>query len=229
MNMNKTTTTVRLKTAMLTAALALLTAGTARADANPANDSGEFTVRITPNVDLGVIVDTSGANWAGASTNLDMTSDLATDTLLDDPIAVTMTGNFTNQELTLTGAALNTWQLDTDEVDAVDQVRLYAMFGSSAWSASPVEGDFAGAQNLIKTVATRAGQPEDDEGGDTNHVYELPIAHGEYTAGSTGEVDALGPTNSLSLWLRARTPNTTTTDAQAAFTVTVTAVSGAGL
>src|SRR3989338_4678307 len=110
-----------MKTAMMTAALALTTATFAYADANPANDSGSFTVRIAPNVDLGVIVDTSGANWAGASTNLDMTSDLATDTLLDGAIDIAMAGNFGNQELTLTGVALNTWVLDTDEIDVQDQ------------------------------------------------------------------------------------------------------------
>ncbi|MBI2387703.1 MAG: hypothetical protein HYV14_17080, partial [Elusimicrobia bacterium] len=42
------------KTAMLAAALALTAAGVAYADTNPANDSASFTVRITPNVDLGV-------------------------------------------------------------------------------------------------------------------------------------------------------------------------------
>ncbi|MDP3543049.1 MAG: hypothetical protein Q8T11_11345, partial [Elusimicrobiota bacterium] len=101
----------KIKTAMTAAALALMTATFAYADANPANDSGSFTVRITPNVDLGVVVDTTGANWEGAgSTTLeDLTSDLGTDTLLDAPIGIAMAGNFANQELTLTGVALNTW------------------------------------------------------------------------------------------------------------------------
>ena len=71
------------KTLIALTAMALLTAAVAKADTNPANDSASFTVRITPNVDVGVTVDTTGANWAGASTNLDVTSDLATDTLLD--------------------------------------------------------------------------------------------------------------------------------------------------
>src|SRR3989338_809806 len=103
--MNMKTKLKTVKTAMLTAALALMTATFAYADVNPANDSGSFTVRITPNVDLGVTVDTTGSNWVGAA-NLDMTSDLATDTLLQNAIAVAMAGNFADQELTLTGASL---------------------------------------------------------------------------------------------------------------------------
>src|SRR3989338_7404097 len=167
-----------LKAALAAAGLALMTATLARADANPANDSGSFTIRITPNVDLGVVVDTSGANWIGAA-NLDMASDMATDTLLENPIGIAMAGNFANQELTLTGAALNTWQLDTDEVDAVDQMRLYALFGADpVVASSPSEATFNGVANLIKTSATRAGQAQADESGDTNHAYELTSAGG---------------------------------------------------
>jgi len=219
---------IKLKTVKMTVmatALALLTAGTAHADANPANDTGGFTVRITPNVDLGVVVDTTGANWAGASTNLDLTSDLATDTLLDAPIGIAMAGNFANQELTLTGVALNTWVLDTDELDAVDEVRLYAMFGVSPLaSGSPISANFNGAGNLIRGGANRAGQPQADEGGDTNHTYELATGNAEYA-----DVDGMNASQVRKLWLRARTPNTSSTDGQAVFTVTVTAVSGAGL
>src|SRR3989338_5641088 len=134
--MNMKTKLKTVKTAMLTAALALMTATFAYADVNPANDSGSFTVRITPNVDLGVTVDTTGSNWVGSS-NLDVTQDLGTDKLLGTPIGIAMAGNFANQELTLTGAALNTWQLDTDEVDEVDKLRLYAMFGRFGFAASP--------------------------------------------------------------------------------------------
>src|SRR6266576_2338049 len=97
----------KMKTVMLTAALGLMTAAIARADTNSANDSGSFTVRITPNVDLGVTVDTTGSAWAG-SANLDVVQDLGTDKLLTAPVGIAMAGNFNNQELTLTGAALNT-------------------------------------------------------------------------------------------------------------------------
>ena len=216
----------KLKSALIAATLALMTATVAKADANPANDSGSFTVRITPNVDLGVTVDTTGANWAGASTNLDVTSDLATDTLLEAPVKVAMAGNFSNQELTLTGVALDTWVLDTDEIDVVDQMRLYGTFGLDPFFAgTPDAVDFTAA-DLITTAAKRAGQPQADEDAltDVNHVYELPGAHAE-----SEEVDHMTVSTTRSLWLRTRTPNTTTTSGQARFTVIVTAVSGPGL
>ena len=212
-----------LTTAMLTTALALMAATAAYADSNPANDSGSFTVRITPNVDLGVTVDTTGAAWAG-SANLDVSQDLGTDKLLDVPVSIAMAGNFNNQELQLTGAALNTWTLDTDEVDNVDQLRLYAMFGNNTTPTTPAVGEITGAGNLITTVAKRAGQVQADEATDNNHVYELPQAHSEYQ-----DVDGRSASDTFKLWLRSHTPSTSSTDEQAAFTVTVTAVTGVGL
>ena len=227
--MNTKTKAKTVKAMMMTAALALLTSA-AYADTNPANDSASFTVRITPNVDLGVTVDTTGSKWVGSS-NLDVTQDLGTDKLLADgfPIGVAMAGNFNNQELTLTGAALNTWALDTNDADDVDKVRLFALFAKNASATSPIVSDFNGAANLITTTPTRAGQPQADEAGDSNHVYELPIAHAEYAGAPNGDVDGMSATATRKLWLRSSTPSTSSTDAQAAFTVTVTAVSGAGL
>jgi hypothetical protein len=218
--------TMKMKTVktILAAGLALImTAAAAHADTNPANDSGTFTVRITPNVDLGVTVDTTGSAWVG-SANLDVAQDLGTDKLMGTSIGIAMAGNLNNQELTLQGVALNTWVLDTDEIDVQDQMRLYALFGKVAGAASPLVSDFTGTQNLITTIATRAGQIQANEGGDTGHVYELPIAHGQYA-----DVDGMAATATRRLWLRSRTPATTSTDQQQAFTVIVTAVSGTGL
>ncbi len=215
------------KTTILTAALALATARGAYADTNTANDSGSFTVRITPNVDLGVTVDTTGSAWVG-STNLDVAQDLGTDKLMTTPVSIAMAGNMNNQELTLTGVNLNTWVLDTDEVDVIDQMRLYALFGRTAFVGTPIVGDFTGTANLITTVATRAGQPQVNEASDLNHTFELPTAHVEYGAGA-GDVDGMLATSTRKLWLRARTPATSSTDLQAAFTVIVTAVTGTGL
>ena len=208
---------------VMVAAMALMTATVAKADTNPANDSASFTVRITPNVDLGVTVDTTGAAWVG-SANLNVAQDLGTDKLMGTPVSIAMAGNFNNQELTLTGAALNTWVLDTDEVDVVDQMRLYAMFGNNTTPTTPLAAAFAGVGNLITTVATRAGQSQANEGGDTLHTYELSTGHSEYQ-----DVDGRSATDTFKLWLRSTTPATSSTDLQAAFTVTVTAVTGAGL
>ncbi|MBI2387865.1 MAG: hypothetical protein HYV14_17905, partial [Elusimicrobia bacterium] len=49
-------------------------------------------------------------------------------------------------------------------------------------------------------------------------------AHSEYQ-----DVDGRSASDTFKLWLRSRTPSTTSTDEQAAFTVTVTAVTGMGL
>ena len=220
--------TIQTSTIFLLIALAVAGATFAYADANPANDSASFTVRITPNVDLGVTVDTAGAAWVGSS-DLDVTQDLGTDKVLSAPVSVAMAGNFNNQELTLTGAALNTWQLDTDEADAVDQLRLYALFAKPASVTTPIVGDFAGAGNLITTAATRAGQIQANEGGDTGHVYELSTGHAEYIGSPNGDVDGMSATATKKLWLRSSTPASSSTDEQAAFTVTVTAVTGVGL
>jgi hypothetical protein len=216
---------MKLKTVMTAAmiAAATMTATLAKADSNPANDSATFTVRITPNVDLGVTVDTTGAAWAGSS-NLDVTAALATDTLLTVPVSIAMAGNFNNQELTLTGAALNTWLLDTDEIDVADQMGLYGMFGNNTSPTSPTTGEITGVTNLITPTPTRAGQIQANEGGDTGHVYELANAHSE-----AQDVDGRSASDTFKLWLRARTPSTTTDGGQMAFTVTVTAVTGAGL
>jgi hypothetical protein len=221
MNMKLKTMTAMM--VMVTAA-ALLTATVAKADSNPLNDSDVFTVRLTPNVDLGVIVDTSGSNWAGSG-NLDVTMDLGADHVLDNPVYVEMAGNFNNQELALTGANLNTWVLDTDEIDVTDQMRLYGMFGLLPFNtAQPVAADFDGTNNLITTSQKRAGQPQANEAGNTNHTFEFSTGHDEYV-----DVDGMSPADVRALWLRATTPGTSTSDLQAAFTVTVTAVTGAGL
>ena len=215
--------TTKLMTGVLAlAALALAGGGAWAADANPLNDSAVFTVRITPNVDLGVTVNTTGSKWADSGTNdLNVTQDLGTDELLSVPVGIAMAGNFNNQELTLQGAALNTWTLDTDEVDRPDQLRLYAMFGRFGYAASPTTGEITGAVNLIKTGATAVGQAISDESTDNNHVYELVQAGTEYA-----DMDGMLANATRKLWLRSRTPSVTSVAGQMAFTVTVTAVSG---
>ena len=203
------------------AAVAVLAMGTVGAwAADP--DSGNFTVRITPNVDYGLTVDTSGSRWNSAA-NLDVTLDLGTDELLAVPVKVTITGNFSNQEVTLSAAALDTWALDTDEVDVLDQMRLYAMLGRDAFVSSPAPAAFAGTGNLIVTSAGQAGQIQANEASDTGHKYELATAATEYA-----DVDTLAVGNIRRLWLRARTPGFSTVSSQQQFTVTATAVTGAG-
>lgn len=187
-------------------------------------DAGNFTVRITPNVDFGLTVDTSGSRW-NSSADLDVALNLGTDELLAVPVKVTMTGNFNNQEMTLSAAALNTWVLDTDEVDVLDQMRLYALLGRDAYVGSPIPTDFNGTTNLIVTGANQAGQAQADEATpDTGTKrYEMATGNAEYA-----NADTLAVGNIRRLWLRSRTPTNSSVATQQGFTVTVTAVSGAG-
>ncbi len=217
-----------MKTARMTSGLVLAmglvlgaVVGQAWADPNAANDTGQFTVRITPNVDLGVLVNTAGAAWAGDA-NLDTVMTLGQEKLLGTGVTVTVDGNFNKQEFQLQGAALNTWTLDTDDADAQDQLRLYGKFGTNA-GVSPVSGDFTNTTDLITAATGRAGQALADEGGDTNHKYELSTGHAQY-----GQVDDIAVGQIRRLWLKAIAPTTTSVDGQQQFTVTVTALSGTG-
>jgi len=192
------------------------------ADANPGNDSGAFTIRLLPSVDLGVVVDTTGAHWFG-SADLDAVSDMGTTQRLETGVTLTVTGNFNNQELELEAAANDTWTLASDESDAQDQLRLYAMIGADQ-STPPSAALISGAANLVTGTATRAGQPQADEGGDANHAYEFSTAQSPQYQ----DIDGMVVGTTRSLWLRVDTPPLTTSDEQQSFTITVTAVSGAG-
>ncbi len=100
------------------------------------------------------------------------------------------------------------------DLDVTQDLGTDKVLAKPASVTSPIVGDFAGAQNLIKTAATRAG---------------LSTGHAEYIGSPNGDVDGMSATATRKLWLRSRTPATSSTDEQAAFTVTVTAVTGLGL
>ena len=224
--MNETKATTRWM-AVVGAVLGLMGLGSVgawAADPVASNNSGVFTVRITPNVDLGVTVDTTGAAWT-ADTDLDVDMDLSAEKLLGTGVKLTVAGNFQNQEFQLTGAVLDTWTLDTDESVEGDKLRLYGKIGTDQNADLALTGDFTATTDLITTVATRAGQPEADEAANANHTYEFATAAGARYQ----DVDGMAVAQARRLWLRANTPNTTTVDAQQRFTVTVTAVTGAGL
>ena len=205
------------------AVLGLMSLGTAGAWAlDP--DTGVFTVRIMPNVDLGVTVDTTGAAWAGKA-DLDTDIDLNGEKLLGTGVKVTVAGNFQNQEFQLTGAALDTWALDANESVEQDKMRLYGKIGTDQGADLALTGDFTATTDLITGTPTRAGQAQNDEGGDNNHTYEFATGAGARYQ----DVDGMAVAQNRRLWLRANAPNTTTVDGQQRFTVTVTAVTGTAL
>ena len=193
-------------------------------DPVPGNNSGTFIIKITPNVDLGVTVDTTGAAWVG-DTDLYVDMDLGATKLLGTGVKLTVAGNFQNQEFQLSGAANSTWALDTTVDDEQDKVRLYAMIGADQNAELAGGAQYAGVGNLITTGASRAGQAQSDESGDLLHTYEFATGAGAEYA----DVDGLTVSTARRLWLRADTPSQTTVANEQQFTITVTAVSGAGL
>ncbi len=197
-------------------ALALLPSPTSAASA------AAVTVRLVPVVDLGVIIDTTGAAWAG-SANLDTAMDLGTEKVLGTGVKVTVVGNLNIQELELQGAPLDGWTLDTDEIDGQDQLRLYGLFAANG-AAAPASVAFNGAEHLITAAVKRAGQPQAFEAGDLNHTFELPIAHASYADVDDMQIGAI-----RRLWLRANTPSFSSQDQTQRITVTITAGSGVGL
>ncbi|TPW21303.1 MAG: hypothetical protein FD126_810 [Elusimicrobia bacterium] len=224
--MNRRTET-SLRTLLLSAlALAfsfLAVPAPAQADPNPTNDTDTFTVRLSPNVDMGVIVDTSGAAWAGFA-NLDAVLAMNAESILGTGVKLTIVGDFNIQELTLSAAALDTWTLDSDETPTNDSLRLYGLIGADQ-AAAPSSALFNGAANLVTTSAVRVGQAQANEGGDTGHTYEFSTGQ----APQYGDLDNMPVGAARRLWLRANTPLQSSTDEQQRFVLTVTAVSGAGL
>ena len=207
-------------TAALLAGLLGLGAGAAWAN-DP--DFGVFTVRIQPNVDLGVNVDTTGSAWEG-SPNLDITMNLGEQKRLDTGVKLRITGNFHKQELELQALSLNDWTLNEAETDVQNKLRLHALIGADQ-AAPPDYALFDGAVNLVKeSGVVRAGQTQADESADDNHVYEFSNGQGAVYA----DVDDMAVDEVRRLWLRSDTPTSSTYDGQQAFTITVTALSGSG-
>ena len=218
-------TTTKKKTAWVALALSLAMFGLSAKAYALDPDTGSFIIRIQPNVDLGVTVNTRDAGWT-AGGNLDLTADLGLTSILNTGVLLTVTGNFSNQELELSGVGNDSWSLDTDEAPAENQLRLYAMIGLNQ-NTAPGDTSISGSGNLVDGTVTRAGQPQAQEGlnNDVGKVYEFANAD----ATQFQDIDGMAVSTTRRLWLRADTPPTTTTDAQQTFTITVTALSGVGL
>ena len=205
------------------AVLALTVTGAYALDPEASNNSASFQIRITPNVDLGVTVDTNGAAWSGDT-------DLYTDMALGDArvlqtgVRVVIAGNFQKQEIALQATNIDVWVLDTTEGGTEDELRLYAMVGADQLADVPLAAAISGAGNLLTISSIRAGQPQGSESGDGGHTYEFLTGAGARYA----DVDDMAVSTARRLWLHVGTPPSTTVDSQQKFTITVTAVTGAG-
>ena len=207
---------------LLLTGMTVLLGATAAMAAAP--DSDSLTVRITPNVDLGVDIDTGTArfNHADAPGDLDIPLDTNATSYLISPASVTITGNFGSQEVEVVGqVSAGGWSLDTDEAIGADSLQVYALFAVSK-DTSPFESDFAGANNLVTTSPQMAGQPTGDEATpETNTRYEKAVGMDQ-----GANMDNLPVSTLRQLWLRLDTPSSTSIDSAMDMTVTLTAKNG---
>ncbi len=196
------------------------------ADPNTSNDKDSLTITIQPNVDLGVDVDTATTKFVLPGGNLTGTMAIGATDYLVSPASVTILGNFSNQELDLQAAGLDTWTVDADEIAASDQVQVYAMFTVNKTSR-PVEAEFGqgldARHQVIGTVKTAgetlAGVENDDLTGN-----QFEIANLQMTSGTNMDGIAVGVLKQL--WLRLDAPPATTSDENQRIVVTLTAVNG---
>lgn len=184
----------------------------ARAE-DPANNSDSITVRITPVVDVGVEIDT-------AAVNLSYILDLGATQYTLTPATVTILGNVNPQELDISAANISAspiWLLDSDELAALDELQLYALF-SVGRSTQPLEAEFSGAKNLVTTAVKRAGQQGGDGG---NQNFE--------NNGMLGgaDMDRMNVGTQRQLWFRMDMPPLTSTTDDQDIQITITATRSA--
>ena len=223
----KMTRTNKFGWTLAAALIALGCLGTeARADRVPGNNSGTFSVRIFPNVDLGVSVNTSGAAWVG-SADLDVTANLGGQEVLGTPVTLTILGDFNNQELTLLATKIDTWSLDEDTAAReTDALQLFALVGADQTAILATIANYETSTNnhLITTAPLPVGQTNGNEGTPgTGHLYEFDASVGGLIY---DDVDNMIVGTVRMLWLGASIPTATSVDSQQEFQITVAAASG---
>ena len=216
------------KTTKMTWALAALTAlclGTGSAwasDPDATNDTDQIRIRITPNADYGVEIDTGNLPMAGGFIDLGSLS-LYQSTYTLKPGTVTILGTVsksasnpttTGQELDVTAAITGGWTFDaTPTTDAtsgsLDELAMFLLFSNTSLSAAPSSADFAaGTAGVTVTSAVRAGA---SSGTGTKYAY-----------GATA-MDNLSTGNQRHMWTYFRLPDTTSSAGSQDVTVTLTA------
>jgi hypothetical protein len=224
---------MRLWTAAVVAVgLLSLGAAGAWADSNNLNNSGTFVIRIQPNVDVGVQVETTGTGWTSAwpgLQSLNVSMDLGAEQVLATGVKLTILGNVNNQEVELKGDdSAATWKLvGSDATSLEDKLRLAALIGKDQdVPPDTTLFDNSADDQLITTAGVPAGQATDKEGeGDENngtkHYEMLTTAGDKYE-----DVDTMHVGYTRRLWLRVKTPPSSSVSDQQAITVIVTALNG---
>ena len=189
-------------------------------------DSDAFTIRITPNLDYGIDVDTATTQFDTGDPpgDLDVTLSLGATNFFISPATVTVKGNFNNQEVYVRAVALDNWTVDADETADLNQVQLYGLFTVNKTSA-PLLAEFGSdsARHLIAGSAQYAGEPQGSET-NTRTANRYEIANGDMTSGT--DMDGLTVGTIKQLWLRVDSPPTSDYDTAQRFQVIVTADSG---
>ena len=204
-----------------------LFAGRAWADSDPSNDADSITVRITPNVDFGVDID-SAALQSGGTIDLGIVN-LFASTQTVTPATVTIRGNITSsgggtgQELDVSGAIASqgagaSWTFDltpsthgtSGELDAL---ATYILFSDTALSTSPNGDEFSVAAAEFTGTTLRAG----GAGGVSGTKFEK-------TGAGVTDMDDMSPLEERHLWMLFRLPDQTTSGDSQDVTITLTAV-----
>ena len=224
-------TTKRMMTGLLALLVTAMTGVSAlAADPNAANTEDGLTVRITPNADYGVTIDTANVGVAGDVIDLGA-MDLYTSTFNVKPATVTVTGTVSKrganggQELDVTAAVLtaNGWIFDptptTDATSgAVDELAMFLLMSDTTLSASPGGASFTDAGVAAQVTSGAVGTQ-------TSHTYR---AGGLGGAGSKFEfggvdLDQMSVGNKRHLWMYFRLPSETSTGSAQDIAVTLTA------
>ena len=199
-----------------------LGAGRAYADAVPTNNSDSLSIQITPSVDFGVDLTTSGAVME-SGTGLSVTAGLNTSQFLSDAATMALLGDFNNQEVSVSAVGLDTWTVDTDETGSADQVIVYALFSTTSKSARPTSTEFLEGTALHQVTGTAkfAGEPsgaENNGGGDNSFEH--------YAMSASADMDNLVLSAERSLWLQLDMPTSTTVTADQRIQITLSADTG---
>ena len=188
----------------------------AQASAFSTNNVSMINVRITPNVDRGVEIDSNTV-----SLNLG-TVDANVSTKTVSPATVTIAGNFASSELVMQAtvtaetAGNPSWTFDNDPTSGeTDVLAAWGLFTAVTITSAPIDTDF---QIYNATATTTMGDGTNAEVGDTAGRFE----------GSWGgsDMDAMAAGTKRHFWIRLRTPSSFTTNVgeqRVRYTMTVAA------
>jgi len=200
--------------------LTLAAVNTAFAQTNDP-DAASITITITPNVDLGVSIDTGNVVMDLGSVDLYGTTQTVR------PATVTILGTVSSDGSETTGQELNLalsfvsggtpWGLDaTPSTHAVsgglDQLAVYALFSDTGLSIAPNGNDFATDNAGFTSTTQRAG-------GATNNGVLF-----EKAGSGAKNMDHQSPGDKAHLWMLFRLPNLTTSGGAQEITLTANAV-----